>query len=108
MKGNGIAAWQLHLMGFTLEHALHVLPLEPARGEDLVAVHFDLAGKTLRKTANHQTRRKGPGLACEIAHLADAYPNLFINLAPDGFFDRFPRLDEARQRGIMPTREAFV
>src|SRR6266851_4317776 len=97
MIGDGFAARQLYLVGFAVEHALDVRPLEPARGEDLVAIHFDLARKAFTETTDHQTRRKRPGLAREISHAADAHADLFIDLAPDGFLDRLSRLDEPCQ-----------
>ncbi len=52
----------------------------------------------LGEKADHQRMRVGPGLAAEVAQLADVDRRLFEDLAPHRFFEGLARLDEAGQR----------
>src|SRR5215213_2621470 len=82
------------------QHLDELLAGEPPRVFKLLAVDRDLARYSLRDEADHQARRKGPGLARMIADRAELDACLLINLAPRRLLDRFAGLHEPGERRI--------
>src|SRR5579884_1147021 len=55
-------------------------------------------------TAEHQRRREWPGLACDIAYIADPDSRLLKELAGDRRLEIFADLDEPGERRIAARR----
>src|SRR5688572_17389535 len=98
MKRNRFPPRQADLVAFARNQAAHGCAIEPARGQDLVAVDGNVAHVRFREAADHQVERKRPGLGCEIAYAVHAHADLLEHFAPDRFLDRLARLDETRER----------
>src|SRR6185503_14033719 len=107
MKRDGFAPRQTDLVTLATDDAAHGLTIEPARGQDLVSVDGDVFRLGFGEAADHQAERKRPRLRREIAHAVHAHAHLLEHFAPHRFLDRLARLDEARERGIVPAREAL-
>src|ERR1035438_2103734 len=81
----------------------------PRKYEPLLLVHLDIeATRGQRAEPEHQALRHGPGLAAQIADLADGDPGLLGYLADHGLLRGFARLHEAGQDGPPPLRPLLV
>src|SRR5262245_48719748 len=86
-------------------HLADLVAVEPARLGELLGIDRDLLGQRLGQKADHQARRKRPGLRRQVAHAPAADARLFAHLAAHGLLERLARLDEAgeaREPGARP------
>lgn len=73
----------------------------PARTLKLVIqIHSDLLCLRNSPAAKHEGGRKRPGLTRVVADISNDDSRLFIDLAPDGFFEGFAGFEEACKAGV--------
>ena len=77
----------------------------PAGLGEFAIVKGDFASGILRPKADHDAVREWPGLAPEVGDVSDIQRDLFADFALNRFFQRFPRLHEARHDPEAPRRE---
>src|SRR3954471_10224805 len=69
----------------------------------LLRLHF--AAHPLADERDHERVRERPGLAREVADVVYAHADFLVHLALETLLERFPRLDETRQRAVHARRK---
>src|SRR5262249_6619384 len=85
-----------------------VLAVVPVRLGQLLRVDADLAGGVAGGEADHELVRERPGLAAEVAQVADLDPRFLVDLARDRLLPPLARLDEAGQHAEDRLSEGAV
>ena len=89
-------------------HLGQLLALEPTGVLEFGRIDNDVLAECLADQPDHQARGKGPGLAGDIADIADPDARFLEDFAPGGLFDGLARLHEARKCRIHARRPACL
>ena len=94
-------------IGIPRQRGNRLLTRHPHRILELLRINRDLVGQRLGNAGNHQLRAtERPGLARDIADVGNGDACLFIQLSPDGFFNRLAGFKKAGECGIIARGKA--